>query len=125
MVAEGIIALIWASAGVTYYAINGSLVDGMAGLSAAIAAEGQGGVVYEICTTLLGPVGGVLAMIGVIADALKAGDKIQLVGFGAYELKDVPAKTGINPATGGKVEIAACKKPQLKFGKSFKDGFNA
>ncbi len=65
------------------------------------------------------------AYVDTIVETLKAGDKIQLVGFGAYELKDVPAKTGINPATGEKVEIAACKKPQLKFGKSFKDGFNA
>ncbi len=65
------------------------------------------------------------AYVDTIVETLKAGDKIQLVGFGAYELKDVPAKTGINPATGEKVEIAACKKPQLKFGKSFKDEFNA
>ena len=65
------------------------------------------------------------AYVDTVVETLKAGDKIQLVGFGAYEVKDVPAKTGINPATGEKVEIAACKKPQLKFGKSFKDGFNA
>ena len=65
------------------------------------------------------------AYVDTIVETLKAGNKIQLVGFGAYELKDVPAKTGINPATGEKVEIAACKKPQLKFGKSFKDEFNA
>lgn len=65
------------------------------------------------------------AYVDTIVETLKAGDKIQLVGFGAYELKEVPAKTGINPATGEKVEIAACKKPQLKFGKSFKDEFNA
>ena len=65
------------------------------------------------------------AYVDTVAETLKAGDKIQLVGFGAYEVKDVAAKTGINPATGEKVEIAACKKPQLKFGKSFKDIFNA
>lgn len=74
MVAEGIIALIWASAGVTFYSVNGSLIDGMNGLAAAIAADGQGGVVYTICTTLLGPVGGVLAMIGVIACPITSGD---------------------------------------------------
>ncbi|MDD5937972.1 MAG: carbon starvation CstA family protein [Clostridiales bacterium] len=74
MVAEGIIALIWAAAGVTFYTNHGSLVDGMAGLSAAVAAEGQGGVVYDICKTLLGPVGGVLAMIGVIACPITSGD---------------------------------------------------
>ena len=65
------------------------------------------------------------AYVDTVTETLKAGDKIQLVGFGAYEVKDVAAKTGINPATGEKVEIAACKTPQLKFGKSFKDIFNA
>lgn len=50
------------------------------------------------------------AYVDTIVETLKAGDKIQLVGFGAYELKDVPAKTGINPATGEKVEIAACQE---------------
>ena len=74
MVAEGIIALIWAAAGVTFYTHSGSLLDGMSGLQAAIAAGGQGGVVYEICTTLLGPVGGLLAMIGVIACPITSGD---------------------------------------------------
>lgn len=61
MAAEGIIALIWAAAG-------------MAGLQAAISAQGQGGVVYDICTGLLGPVGGVLAMVGVIACPVTSGD---------------------------------------------------
>lgn len=74
MVAEGVIALIWAAAGVTFYVDHGSLMDGMAGLQAAIAAQGQGGVVYDICTALLGPVGGVLAMIGVIACPITSGD---------------------------------------------------
>ena len=74
MVAEGIIALIWAAAGVTFYINHGSLLDGMTGLQAAISAGGAGNVVYEICTTLLGPVGGVLAMIGVIACPITSGD---------------------------------------------------
>lgn len=65
------------------------------------------------------------AFICSVTEALKAGDKVQLVGFGTFEVKDVPAKTGINPQTKEKVEIAACKKPVLKFGKSFKDEFNA
>ena len=60
-----------------------------------------------------------------LTEALKAGEKVQLVGFGNFEVKDVPAKTGINPQTKEKVEIAACKKPVLKFGKAFKDEFNA
>ena len=62
------------------------------------------------------------AFVATVTEALKAGDKIQLVGFGSFEVKDVPAKTGINPQT---KEIAACKKPVLKFGKALKDTFNA
>ena len=65
------------------------------------------------------------ALIDTITEALKNGEKVQLVGFGTFEIKDVPAKTGINPQTKEKVEIAACKKPVLKFGRSFKDLFNA
>lgn len=67
MVAEGIIALIWAAAGVAFYESTG-------GLGNAIAAKTQNGVVYEICNTLLGPVGAVLAMIGVIACPITSGD---------------------------------------------------
>lgn len=65
------------------------------------------------------------AIIEVIEEALKENDKVALVGFGTFELKDVPAKEGINPATGEKIQIAESKKPVLKFSKSFKDGFNA
>lgn len=64
------------------------------------------------------------AMTEVIAEALKAGDKIQLVGFGTFELKDKPEREGINPATGEKVTIKASKAPSLKFGQSYKDLFN-
>ena len=65
------------------------------------------------------------AFVATVTEAMMAGDKVQLVGFGTFEVKDVPAKTGINPQTKEKVEIAACKKPVLKFGKAYKDGFNA
>ena len=65
------------------------------------------------------------AVIASITDALKAGDKIALVGFGTFDVKDVPAKEGINPATGAKIQIAASKKPVLKFSKAFKDDLNA
>lgn len=67
MVAEGIIALVWAAAGVSFYNNTG-------GLQAAIDAGTTNGVVYEVCTQLLGPVGGVLAMIGVIACPITSGD---------------------------------------------------
>ena len=64
------------------------------------------------------------AFIASVTDALKAGEKVQLVGFGTLEVKEVAAKTGINPQTGEKVEIAACKKPVMKFGKSYKELIN-
>ncbi len=64
------------------------------------------------------------AFIETITETLKAGEKISLVGFGTFEVKEVAAKTGINPATGAKVDIAACKKPVMKFGKSYKEIIN-
>ena len=64
------------------------------------------------------------AFIETVTEALKAGDKVQLVGFGSFEMKEVAAKTGINPRTKESVEIEACKKPVMKFGKAYKDLFN-
>lgn len=64
------------------------------------------------------------AFSSVIADTLKKGDKIQIAGFGTFELKEKAAREGINPATGAKVSIAACKAPSLKFGKAYKEIFN-
>lgn len=64
------------------------------------------------------------AFIASVTDALKAGEKVQLVGFGTFEVKDVPAKTGINPQTKETVQIAACKKPVMKFGKAYKELIN-
>lgn len=67
MVTEGVIALIWAAAGVSFY-------NGVGPLSEAISSMGAGNVVYEISTTMMGPVGGVLAMLGVIARPITSGD---------------------------------------------------
>ena len=64
------------------------------------------------------------ALVEVVTEALKKGEKVQLVGFGTIEVKDVPAKTGINPRTKASVAIPACKKPVMKFGKAYKDLFN-
>lgn len=64
------------------------------------------------------------AFVEVVTEALKAGDKVQLVGFGTFEVKNVAAKTGINPQTKEKVAIPACKKPVMKFGKAYKDLLN-
>ena len=61
------------------------------------------------------------ALVETITDALKSGDKVQLVGFGTFEVKNVAAKTGINPQTKAPVAIPACKKPVMKFGKAYKD----
>lgn len=59
-----------------------------------------------------------------IVEALKAGDKVTLVGFGTFEVKTKAARIGVNPATGAKVTIPASKNPSLKFGKAFKNIFN-
>lgn len=64
------------------------------------------------------------AMLDVVTDVLKAGDKIQLVGVGTVELKKVEAKTGINPRTKETVKIPACNKPVFKFGSAYKAKFN-
>ncbi|MDD4839241.1 MAG: HU family DNA-binding protein [Clostridia bacterium] len=64
------------------------------------------------------------AISNVVADALKKGEKIQIAGFGTFELRDKAERDGINPATGEKVKIAACKAPALKFGKAYKEIFN-
>ncbi len=64
------------------------------------------------------------AFVEAVTEALKAGEKVQLVGFGTFEVKNVEAKTGINPQTKEKVAIPACKKPVMKFGKAYKDIIN-
>ncbi len=64
------------------------------------------------------------AFVCAVTEALKAGEKVQLVGFGTFEVKEVAAKTGINPQTKAPVQIAACKKPVMKFGKAYKDIIN-
>ena len=64
------------------------------------------------------------AFIATVTEALKAGEKVNLVGFGSFEVKDVAAKKGINPQTKAPVQIPACKKPVMKFGKAYKDIIN-
>lgn len=61
------------------------------------------------------------AFIDTVEAALKSGDKVQLVGFGTFEVKERAARTGKNPATGATIEIAASKAPVFKAGKAFKD----
>ncbi len=64
------------------------------------------------------------AFTAVVADALKAGDKVAIAGFASFELKEKAARAGFNPATGQAIEIPASKAPVAKFGKQFKDLFN-
>ena len=64
------------------------------------------------------------ALTAAVEDALKAGDKVQLVGFGTFEVKEHAARTGINPQTKQPVEIAASKSPAFKAGKALKDALN-
>ena len=64
------------------------------------------------------------AMTAAIADALKAGDKVQLVGFGTFEVKAREAREGRNPRTGEKITIAASKHPTFTAGKALKDSVN-
>ena len=64
------------------------------------------------------------AVTAVIADALKAGDKVQLVGFGTFEVKERAARDGRNPKTGETIKIAASKHPTFSAGKALKDSVN-
>ncbi len=66
----------------------------------------------------------VSATIDAIADALVAGDKVQLVGFGSFEVKTRNARVGRNPKTKETIEIPASKIPAFKAGKALKDTVN-
>ena len=65
------------------------------------------------------------ALIDVVAEELKKGEKVQLVGFGTFEVSERAARTGKNPQTGAEIKIAACKAPKFKAGKALKDAINA
>ena len=66
----------------------------------------------------------VKAFIDVVTEELKKGEKVQLVGFGTFEVSERPAREGINPLTKAKVKIPATTVPTFKFGNSFKDTVN-
>lgn len=66
----------------------------------------------------------ICAMVEAITDALKDGDKVQLVGFGSFEVKSRAARTGIKPGTQETIEIPAAKVPAFKAGKALKDAVN-
>lgn len=63
----------------------------------------------------------ITAVVDSITEALIAGEKVSLIGFGTFEVKERSAKEGVNPRTGEKIAIAARKVPTFKAGKALKD----
>ncbi len=61
------------------------------------------------------------AFIDAVSETLKSGDKVQLVGFGTFEVRERAEREGKNPATGEAIHIAATKVPAFKAGKALKD----
>ena len=61
------------------------------------------------------------AFTSVVADTLKKGEKLQLIGFGTFEVRERGAREGRNPKTGETIEIAASKVPAFVAGKGLKD----
>jgi len=63
----------------------------------------------------------VCAMVEAVTEALASGDKVSLVGFGTFEVKERSERKGINPRTKEEITIAASKLPVFKAGKALKD----
>lgn len=66
----------------------------------------------------------VKAFVDVITEELKKGEKVQVVGFGTFEVSERAAREGRNPQTGETMKINACKAPKFKAGKALKDAVN-
>ena len=64
------------------------------------------------------------AFTDVVAEELKKGEKIQLVGFGTFEVSERAERVGRNPQTGDEIKIPASKAPKFKAGKALKDMMN-
>ena len=64
------------------------------------------------------------AFTSVVTDELKKGEKVQLVGFGTFEISERKAREGRNPQNGQTMKIAASKAPKFKAGKALKDAVN-
>ena len=64
------------------------------------------------------------AFIEGVGDELKKGEKIQIIGFGTFEVSERAAREGRNPQTGEAMEIKASKNPKFKAGKALKDSLN-
>ncbi len=65
------------------------------------------------------------AFVDVVADTLTKGEKVQLVGFGSFEVRKRAARKGRNPQSGEEIKIPASKAPVFKAGKALKDVVNA
>ena len=61
------------------------------------------------------------AFVAAVSEALANGEKVQLVGFGSFEVTERPERVGRNPQNGEKIQIAASKAPKFKAGKSLKE----
>lgn len=66
----------------------------------------------------------VKAVFDAVADALAEGDKVQLIGFGTFDVAERAAREGRNPRTGETMKIEASKSPRFKAGKALKDRMN-
>lgn len=64
------------------------------------------------------------AMTEAVAEALKAGDKVQIIGFGTFDVKENAAREGRNPRTGETIKIAASKRPVFSAGSALKNSLN-
>ena len=64
------------------------------------------------------------AFVEAVSDSLVKGDKVQLIGFGTFDVKERPARVARNPRTGDEIKIAASKAPAFKPGKALKDKVN-
>ena len=65
------------------------------------------------------------AFVDVVTEEMKKGEKVQIVGFGTFEVSERAAREGRNPQTGKTMKIEACKAPKFKAGKALKDAVNA
>ncbi|MDO5695600.1 MAG: HU family DNA-binding protein [Eubacteriales bacterium] len=66
----------------------------------------------------------VKAFVEIVTEELQKGEKVQLVGFGTFEVGERSARIGRNPKTGEEIKIAASKSPRFKAGKALKDAVN-
>ena len=66
----------------------------------------------------------IVALTEVVTETLAAGEKVQIVGFGNFEVRERPGRVARNPRTGEQIEIEASKSPVFKAGKALKDSVN-